>query len=522
MLKNLTIGKRIALAFGLIGLVVLFTLGITLYSFRNFRLAMTEIRRQSTQMSLSRDTHTRALAAMTYMGAIANTGDVKYINSALSEREAYMNNLAKLNGLATTEETRKMIKRISGALDGAKDANTRVEDLARTGKSAEAVKVYIDDSLPHMTELDAAFEDLVNRRQSRFDGALQTTEAEIVHETWVMAAVGLAALVAVVFLWILITRSITRPVQQFMGVLGGVAQGDLTRESHVDSRDEIGQLGQSLNGAVHNLRTSLQEVGSASASVASGATELSSAAEQMAATTQEIAKSGEVLQGMTDSVAAATTEFMVSVEEVAANVRASVEKMEQAVRAAGDGASGSREAAERMNGIREATTRIASAVAVIQEIAQQTNLLSLNAAIEAAKAGEQGKGFAVVAEEVRKLAERSRQATVEIGKLIQETHGAVEEGVTAVEGTTSLMDKIHRAIGEVSSRVQEIGAATREQTATASDIAKRMDESAREVTQNATATQELSATVQEITRTAADLARVSETMALAVGRFRIA
>ena len=256
-------------------------------------------------------------------------------------------------------------------------------------------------------------------------------------------------------------------------------------------------------------------------SVASGATELSASAEQMSTTTHEIAKSGEMLHGATDSVASAIVQFLASVEQVAGNVKISADFTDEAVRATEEGATGSKDAGERMGRIRKATAKIASAVNVIREIAQQTNLLSLNAAIEAAKAGEQGKGFSVVAEEVRKLAERSRQATVEIEKLILETHEAVEGGFASVQTTTALMDRIQGMITKVAARVREIGMATREQSSTASEIAKRMEESAGEVGQNATATQELSATVQEISRTAADLARVSETMAVAVARFRI-
>jgi methyl-accepting chemotaxis protein len=212
---------------------------------------------------------------------------------------------------------------------------------------------------------------------------------------------------------------------------------------------------------------------------------------------------------------------MASVEQVAGNVSVSVDRTCQAVGATEEGAQGSKDAAERMDRIHQATARISSAVAVIQEIAQQTNLLSLNAAIEAAKAGDKGKGFAVVAEEVRKLAERSRAATVEIEQLIKDTHAAVAGGVTSVQATSGLMGRIHGAVTDVAARVREIGVATKEQSGTAGEIAKRMEESAREVSQNAAATQELSATVQEISRTAADLAQVSETMARAVAAFQV-
>jgi methyl-accepting chemotaxis protein len=521
MLNKFGIGKRIGLAFGLVGLVVIAIAGITLYSFNAFKQSMKDVRTQSDQIMLAKDTHRRALQVMTYIGAMAATGNKGYLESIAKEREAYKANLDTMMSITHTEESKKVLQAVVDVVGNARESNTQVLELAKSGKTAEAMKMFADVSLPNLALWNAAFDKLNERRQVRMEEALTNADAQIRHESWILLAVGIVALLAVAFLGYVITASITRPINGFMGVLGRVAQGNLTAEARVDSQDEIGQLGRSLNDALRNLRESLREVTSASMSVASGATELSTSAEQMSTTTQEIAQSGETLHLATDTVTSAIVQFMASVEQVAGNVKVSVEHMEEAVSATDAGSAGSKDAAKRMARIREATAKISSAVNVIREIAQQTNLLSLNAAIEAAKAGEQGKGFAVVAEEVRKLAERSRQATVEIEKLILETREAVEGGVSSVETTTGLMDRIHGSIASVSNRVREIGLATKEQSSTVAEIAKRMEESAQEVGQNATATQELSATVQEISRTASDLAQVSESLAAAVAKFQI-
>lgn len=357
--------------------------------------------------------------------------------------------------------------------------------------------------------------------QKEMNQAIGEVQAQISLNTRIIIAGTILALLGVAFLAMVITRSIVVPVKGFMVVLDAVAQGDLTIRARVDSKDEIGRLGASLNRALGQIRESLTEVARASASVAAGAAELSASAGQMMVSTQEIAKGGEVLHAATDTVASTVTQFLANVEQVADNVRISVEQTEKAVNATESGAMGGRETAERMALVREATRNISKAVGVIQEIAAQTNLLSLNAAIEAAKAGSHGKGFAVVAEEVRKLATRSSQATVDIEVLIRETHEAVEGGVSSVQKTSGLMNHIHGAIESIASHVREIGAATAEQSCTGGEIARRMDESAREVGQNATATRQLSAAVQEIGRTASNLALVSETMAMAVGRFQV-
>jgi methyl-accepting chemotaxis protein len=177
--------------------------------------------------------------------------------------------------------------------------------------------------------------------------------------------------------------------------------------------------------------------------------------------------------------------------------------------------------AEGMGRIQDSTANIGRAIQVIQEIARQTNLLSLNAAIEAAKAGALGKGFAVVAEEVRKLAERSRQAAIEIEGLLVESRESVEGGRTAVQHNAELLTAIRQAIAAMSGMVLEIGSATDEQSHTSEDVAKRVEEVSREIGQNAAATHQMSATVQEIARTANSLAMVSEELSAAMKLFKV-
>jgi len=163
-----------------------------------------------------------------------------------------------------------------------------------------------------------------------------------------------------------------------------------------------------------------------------------------------------------------------------------------------------------MQEIRESTGKIVQAVQVIQENANQTNLLSLNAGIEAAKAGAHGKGFSVVAEEIRKLAERSARAAREIEQIILRTQEAVAGGVASVDTTLGHLEAIGERISGVSGHIRDIGGLSREQAKTSGGVGAMMDQTASRLDQNAVATQELAATVQEITRTAEDLSKVAE------------
>jgi methyl-accepting chemotaxis protein len=197
------------------------------------------------------------------------------------------------------------------------------------------------------------------------------------------------------------------------------------------------------------------------------------------------------------------------------------EASEEAVQDADRGAEAVRGATQEMDQIRSVTDRIVQAVQVIQEIANQTNLLSLNAAIEAAKAGELGKGFAVVAEEVRKLAERSGGAAEEIAHLVIQTQKAVAGGVQGVDVTRQHLEAIRRRITQVTTRVRELDQLSRAQASTSAHVDQDMNLTAARLEQNASATLELAATVQEISRTADELAHVAEGLQDVVKAFRL-
>jgi methyl-accepting chemotaxis protein len=174
-----------------------------------------------------------------------------------------------------------------------------------------------------------------------------------------------------------------------------------------------------------------------------------------------------------------------------------------------------------MNDIKNVTDQIVRAITVIQDIARQTNLLSLNAAIEAAKAGQQGKGFAVVAEEVRKLAERSGTAAREIEALIQRTQEVVTGGIHSVDATLASLQAIQDRIGAMAKSISHIGGLSRQQAETGEHVAEMMTRTTGRLSQNAAATHELASTVQEIAKTSEELARVADGLRSVVGGFKL-
>jgi methyl-accepting chemotaxis protein len=311
---------------------------------------------------------------------------------------------------------------------------------------------------------------------------------------------------------------ITRPLK---ALADGLGQSDLTLQLKVESVDEIGQAATAFNVYNARLQGIFQKLAGTSNSVASGATELSASSEQMSATSVSLAQNSEEQRAAFERIAAAVTELSASIEQVSGNIQRSQKESEAAVGAVDQGAHAVRESTQAMEDIRASTSRMVAAVRLIQDIARQTNLLSLNAAIEAAKAGAMGRGFAVVAEEVRKLAERSGAAAREIGELIERSNASVDRGAEMVGATVAALGAIETNIQSLAGMILEVGAAAEEQARTSLEVAEQLDVNLARLASNATATSQMARTVAEVARTAAELARVAEDQNHQVGQFRL-
>lgn len=305
------------------------------------------------------------------------------------------------------------------------------------------------------------------------------------------------------------------------GAMASLAASLEQRGGQALGRAEFSDVAKAITAYQDHVGRSFTSVQKSAAKVATLSVHLVSGTEETQKATDLVAKGSEVQRGATEQVSAAIHELSASIEQVARTVEIALAKASSARSQAEEGAGYGRETATAMEGIQGATNRMATAVQVIQEIARQTNLLSLNAAIEAAKAGSQGKGFAVVAEEVRKLAERSATAAREIEALIAETHEIVGNGVAKVTGTSASLDRILEEVSVLANQVDEIGAATREQARASNEITQRTEAIRTTSEQNAAGAVELAATVQETGRNLESLAQVSDSLAMEASAFQV-
>lgn len=334
---------------------------------------------------------------------------------------------------------------------------------------------------------------------------------------------------------LLIARSINRSVATLKETASGLAAGDLTRRSTVDSRDELGEISVCFNQVAETLHGVVTQVRSSSRNVSGAAVELSANAEQ-------IARGSEHVAAEAASVATAGEEMAATSNDIAHNCTLAVASATHASQAAGNGAviiqltvagmariaAKVQDSARTVATLGEKSEQIGTIISTIEDIADQTNLLALNAAIEAARAGEQGRGFAVVADEVRALAERTTRATREIGAMIKsiqsETHAAVsamDEGVYEVEKGTSdaarsgeALNEILSQVNEVTGQINQIATAAEEQTATTSEISNNMQRITDAVQETAGNSQESAAAAGRLSGLARDLQGI-------VDRFRL-
>ena len=358
--------------------------------------------------------------------------------------------------------------------------------------------------------------------------------AAVQAKTLLAVATALALVLGLLAAWA-ITRQIIVPLRQTLRAAERVASGDLTQSLQVQRRDELGQLQASMHRMTQGLRELIGGIGD-------GVTQIASAAEELSAVTEQTSAGVNNQKVETDQVATAMNQMTATVHEVARNAEQASEAALMADQQAREGdrvvgeavaqierlASEVVNSSEAMNLLKTESDKIGSVLDVIKSVAQQTNLLALNAAIEAARAGEAGRGFAVVADEVRSLAQRTQQSTEEIEELIAGLQSGTQRVASVMDNSRQLTDSsveltrragssletITRTVSSIQAMNQQIATAAEEQTAVAEEI-NRSVMNVRDISD------QTSAASEETASSSVELARLGTHLQGLVGRFRL-
>ncbi|SHM94823.1 methyl-accepting chemotaxis protein [Phytopseudomonas punonensis] len=530
-LRGLNIGKRASLAFALLAAIVL---GLGVFS-------VSQMNRMDDASDELRDNWLPSLlAAEGITNSIGRLRALTLRMVLLTDESDRQSTVAVVDGIAKAlpdqldayvrwisgPNEQKLFDQLRGAYEKYSAVQQQVVNAVRSNKPDDAVRLVngplvslADDLANAITQLadfnNAGAKQSTDVSQDTFDSAV----------TMVIATLAIS-LVITVILALMLTRSIVRPLGEALSVANVIAAGDLTQRIQVSGSDEPARLMGALQTMQKNLHGAIQ-------SIADSSNQLASASEELHAVTEDSTRGLHQQNTEIEQAATAVNQMTAAVEEVARNAVSTSEASKESNNTAIRGREQVRETVESISQLTRDVTdtsgeveklaeqirEISKVLDVIRSIAEQTNLLALNAAIEAARAGEAGRGFAVVADEVRALAHRTQQSTQEIEGMIGGIQTGTEKTVTAMQnsnqrarstldvakGAGQALEQITEAIAMINERNLVIASASEEQAQVAREVDRNLVNIRDLSMQTSAGANQTSASSQELSRLAVDL-----------------
>jgi methyl-accepting chemotaxis protein len=502
-IKDLKIGTRLGMGFGLICLALVFMVaqglvGLASVNQGTSTIVSTRMPRIDVSARLLNEVNNISIALRNMILSDDPADRSKQSEAIASSRKETEAILAELDKTLQSQRGRALLQQ-------QQELNARyVKDQQALASliganNLDGAKAYLSREVrPLLTDYKKVIAEQIDTQKALAMQDAAGAAATYAHTRNLMLALGVLVVAGAAALAWWITASITRPMRRALEVADAVAAGDLTTRVEVTSQCEVGQLLASLKAMNDNLvrtvttvRSGTEAIGTASSEVAAGNQDLSSRTEQQASSLEETASSMEELTS--------------TVKQNADNARQANTLAEAASGVAARGGQVINDVVSTMEQINEASGKITDIISVIDGIAFQTNILALNAAVEAARAGEQGRGFAVVAGEVRNLAQRSAAAAKEIKSLIADSSDKVGTGSRLVREAGSTMTDIVDSVRRVTDILNEITSASQEQSAGIEQVNAAITQMDSATQQNAALVEQASAASQSMQDQAARL-----------------
>jgi methyl-accepting chemotaxis protein len=534
-LDDMKVGRRLTVAFGGVGLLMVTLGGGALWSQQVMNGMVSQALLELTQSNLSAEFTSQVSASRMLLPTIILSKDsdtkAEQLAQLKAARESYQETLKRLRASVHQPEGLSLVDKIVEQSSDLRDLNDQVLKLSQNGKNEEAISIFMRESLPRMEKRRLTLVQLQEWRNNRAaDIQVLARTAASVGQT-IVASFVLGGLLLSALFGITITRGIRRPLAEVSRLLGDVAQGNLTCQieaSLTERGDETGDLARASERLCKNLREMIASVAdgvltivsaseamtTVSLGIAAGAKEVTdkasmvaAAAEESSANVHSMAQSFGMTSDKLTSVASATEEMSSTVGEIAANT-------EKARLVSSDATQQAFAISAMMKELGHAAQDIGKVTEAITGISAQTNLLALNATIEAARAGSAGKGFAVVANEIKELAQQTATATEDIKTKIASMQSSTGAAIGDIEKIASVIKEVGGIVSNIATAIEEQSTATKDVAANIANASQGVCDANEGVSQTADVAAAIARDIAGVNAVAAqsqrDSARVEE------------
>ncbi len=481
-LMKLNLSQQFGGAFSIIILVLIGLITFNLFNFNKAVASARQVKEESAKFAiLAKDMQRNVVQVQQFLTDVSATHDPAGYEDAKQNVDEFNNSINEFEKMFKEESDTANLQIVSKIRESFNSFYDIGQQMAKAyiASGIEAGNALMEKFDPASLEINKSVQELVDNQVKELNKDLSDIENSNKQAVMLNIILGLIAALLAVVVATMLTKHIVGSVNGVVASLRDIAEGegDLTKRLPETSSDELGVMAKYFNVFVGKIEEIITNVKDSAAQLNAATEEISASSQQISDGAQQQSASFEELSSSVQANASNAS----SANEIAQGTSGSAEKAGQ----------GMDHTIEAMSGIEKSSKQITDAVAIITDIAEQTNLLALNAAIEAARAGEHGKGFAVVADEVRKLAERSASSAKEIVELINQSTKQVADGVELSKSAGQSLKEIVTNIGKVADQIQSISTATQEQAAT-------MEENTSITESNASASEQLAASAEEM------------------------